>query len=174
MPVYEFARIKPRIAPTAFVHPEAVVIGASAIGERCFIGPGAVVRADFGPIQIGDDTSIQDQAVIHVSPGCRVIVGKEVIIAHHAVLHDVLLGDRCVIGMGALLLQHVVCEEDAFVAAGSVVLHGTRIPRGMLSAGNPARVVKAMTQEAMAAMASGVEQYKSLVQQYRMTMVRLD
>lgn len=170
MPIYEFAGKKPVISPSAFVHPEAVIIGDAVIGGECLIAPGAVIRADFGPVTIGDGSSIQDNAVIHVTPGDRVTIEKHVIVAHNASLHDVTLRERCVVGMGAVLLQRVVCEEGAMVAAGSVVPTGMRIAAGKLVAGNPARVIKDVSPDMAAYAVEGVEEYKRLVRLYRQTM----
>lgn len=170
MPIYEFAGKKPVISPTAFVHPQAVVIGDVTIGDECLIAPGAVIRADFGPIRIGDGTSIQDNATLHVTPGDRVLIGRHVVVAHHAVLHDVTLHERCVAGMGAILLQKVVCEEGVIVAAGSVVPQGMHIPAGKMVAGNPARVVKDVSPEMAAYVAMGIDVYKDLSRLYRQTM----
>jgi len=170
VPIYEFAGKKPRISPTAFVHPQAVVIGNATIGDDCLIAPCAVVRADFGPISIGDGTSIQDNATIHVTPGDQVIIGRNVIVAHHAVLHDVTLHERCVIGMGAILLQKVVCEEGVIVAAGAVVPQGMHIEARKLVAGNPAKVIKDVSPEMEAYVAMGIDAYKELSRLYRQTM----
>jgi carbonic anhydrase/acetyltransferase-like protein (isoleucine patch superfamily) len=170
MPIYEFAGKRPRISPGAFVHPQAVIIGDATIGDDCFIAPCAVVRADFGPISIGDGTSIQDNATIHVTPGDQVVISGHVIVAHHAVLHDVTLHERCVVGMGAVLLQKVVCEEGVMVAAGSVVPQGMRIPAGKLVAGNPAKVVKDVSPEMASYVTMGIDVYKELGRLYRQTM----
>lgn len=170
MPIYEFNGKKPVISPEAFVHPDAVIIGDVTIGADCFIAPGAVIRADFGPVTVGDGTSIQDNAVIHVDPGARVEIGKNVIVAHNASLHDVTLHEWCVIGMGSVLLYGVVCEEGVVVAAGSVVPRGMRIPAGKLAAGTPARVVRDITPEMAAYVSRGVEEYKGLARQYRQSM----
>jgi phenylacetic acid degradation protein len=113
MPLYEFDGKRPVISADAFVHPEAVVIGDVSIGADCLIAPGAVIRGDFGPITIGEGTSIQDGATIHVTPGDRVLIGNDVIVAHNASLHDVTVAQRCIVGIGAVLLQGVVCEEGS-------------------------------------------------------------
>lgn len=100
MPIYEFASKIPVIASDTFVHPTAVIIGDAAIGSQCFIGPSAVVRADFGKITIGDGSSIQDNATIHVSAGARVAIGRNAIIGHNVVLHDVTLHNQCMVELG--------------------------------------------------------------------------
>jgi carbonic anhydrase/acetyltransferase-like protein (isoleucine patch superfamily) len=173
MPIYEFDGKKPVISPHAYVHPDAVIIGDVSIGSDSLIAPGAVLRADFGPITIGDATSIQDNATLHVTPGDRVTIGNSVIVAHNASLHDVTLGQRCVVGMGAVLLQGVVCEEGVVVAAGSMVPMGMHIPAGKLVAGNPARIVKDVSPEMAAYVAAGIEEYRRLALLYRQSLKRL-
>jgi carbonic anhydrase/acetyltransferase-like protein (isoleucine patch superfamily) len=170
MPIYEFNGKKPVISPDAFVHPEAVIIGEAVIGKDCLIAPGAVIRADFGPVTVGEGSSIQDNAVIHVSPGDKVSIGKNVIVAHNASLHDVTLHERCVVGMGSVLLQGVVCGAGVVVAAGSVVPQGMKIPAGKLAAGNPAKVLRDITPEMAAYVSEGIEEYKKLARLYRQTM----
>jgi len=170
MPIYEFNGRRPVISPEAFVHPEAVIIGDVVIGAHCFIAPGAVVRADFGPVTIGDGTSIQDNVSIHVDPGARVEIAKNVIVAHNASLHDVTLHEWCIVGMGSVLLYGVVCEKGVVVAAGAVVPKGMRIPAGKLAAGNPARVIRDITPEMAVYVSEGVEEYKKLARLYGRTM----
>jgi carbonic anhydrase/acetyltransferase-like protein (isoleucine patch superfamily) len=170
MPIYEFAGKKPVIAPDTFVHPSAVVIGDVAIGSRCYIAPGAVIRADFGPVTIGDGSSIQDNVTIHVNPGDRVTIGRDVIVGHNAVLHDATLQDQSVIGMGAVLMSYVVCGKGAVIAAGSVVPQGMNIPAGKLVMGNPAKIRKDVPPDLAAWAAMGVEEYKEITRLYLQTM----
>jgi carbonic anhydrase/acetyltransferase-like protein (isoleucine patch superfamily) len=173
MPVYEFAGKRPAISPDAFVHPEAVIIGEATIGKGCFVGPGAVIRADFGPVSIGDGSTLQDNAVIHVSPGDVVVVESNVIIAHSVVLHDVHIRSYCIVGMGAILLQKVICEECVMVAAGSVVPHAMHVPPWKLIAGNPARIVRDLPQDFRNQVKAGLETYRLVTENYRETLRRL-
>jgi phenylacetic acid degradation protein len=166
MPQYEFAGKRPRVGPDTFVHPRAVLIGEVTVGRECFLGPGAVLRGDFGPITIGDGSSVQDNAVVHVTPGDRVIVHDRVIVGHGAILHDVVLHAGCVVGMGAILLQGTVCGEASVVAAGSLVPQGMNIPPGMLAAGSPARVVKPVPPDLAGYIVLGVEEYRGLTRRY--------
>lgn len=166
MSVYELEGKRPVIARDAYVHPAATLIGDVKIGSGCFIAPGAVLRADFGPIIVGDGTSIQDNATLHVNPGERIIVGMNCIVGHNAVLHDVFVDDGCVIGMGAVLMAGVKCERGAFVAAGAVVPQYTVVPSGKLVAGNPARVIKDVTEEMVEYATLGVVEYRKLCSRY--------
>jgi len=170
MPIYEFDGKKPVISPDAFVHPAAVIIGDATIGSECHIAASAVIRADFGPITIGNGSSIQDNATIHVSPGDIVAIGENVIVGHNAVLHDVTLHEQCVVGMGAVLLAKVVCKRGVIIAAGSIVLQGMHIPEGKLVAGNPAKIIKDVSPELAAYIISGIEEYKKLTLLYLQTM----
>jgi carbonic anhydrase/acetyltransferase-like protein (isoleucine patch superfamily) len=140
MALYEFAGKRPQVPSDSFVHPNAVLIGDVRIGHECLIAPGVSIRADFGPVIIGDRSSIQDNAVIHVYPGSQSIIGDDVTVAHGVVLHDVHIHSRCMIGIGAIVLFNVVCEEDVFVSVGSLVPKGMHVPAGKIVAGNPAKI----------------------------------
>ncbi|MCX7634806.1 MAG: gamma carbonic anhydrase family protein [Syntrophales bacterium] len=169
MALYMFDGKRPVIGPGTFIHPLAVVIGEATIGRDCHVAAGAVIRADFAPITIGDNTSIQDNAVLHVTPGDGVSIGNNVIVAHGAIIHDVVVADGCVIGMGAVVLQKVRCGEGAVVAAGAVVPPGMDIPPGKLVAGNPARIVKDVPPELRDYAVMGVAEYKRLTNLYLAT-----
>lgn len=174
MAIYEFDGRKPRLSPETFVHPEAVVIGDVTIGNQCFIGPGAVIRADFGSVVIKDGTSIQDNVVIHVNGNTQgVLIEEDVVVGHGAILHDVHIAPRCVIGMGAILLYEVVCGEGAIVAAGSVVRQGTQIPARKLVAGSPAKVIKDVPSELEQYIREGVALYRDLSLRYGKTLKRI-
>lgn len=171
MPVYELQGKRPELSIEAFIHPEAVVIGNAVVGAGCFVGPGAVIRADFGSVTLGDNVSLQDNAVIHVSPGLQVVIEDDCIIGHGALLHDVRLGAGCVIGAGAILLSGVVCGKGAFVAAGSLVPEGRKIPASAMAMGSPARVVKrGSTPEQATRIREGVRLYRELAESYKKTM----
>ena len=173
MAIYELDGKRPLIAPDAFVHPKAVIIGEASIGSGCFIGPGAVIRADFGPISVGDFSTVQDNAVLHVSPGDRVVIEERVIIAHGVLLHDAHIHSLCIVGMGAVVLQKVVCERGCMIAAGSVVPHGMRIPAGKLIAGNPARIIKDVGPGFESRVLAGIETYRKITEKHRETMKKI-
>ena len=174
MALYEFEGKRPQIPPDSFVHPNAVLIGDVRIGHECLIAPGVSIRADFGPVIIGDRSSIQDNAVIHVYPGSQVIIEDDVIVAHGVILHDVHIHSRCMIGIGAIVLFNVVCEEDVFVSVGSLVPKGMHIPAGKIVAGNPAKIIRDITDKDKATAKDGIEAYRYLCRQYLATMKPAD
>ena len=173
MPLYELEGKKPQVPEDSFVHPQAVLIGDVRLGHECLIAPGVSIRADFGPVVVGDRSNIQDNSVIHVYPGSRVVIEDEVTVAHGVLLHDVHIRSRCVIGMGAVLLFGVVCEEDVFVAAGSLVPQGMRIPAGKMVAGNPAAVIKDVSDGHKNMAREGIDYYRELCQKYLASMKHL-
>jgi carbonic anhydrase/acetyltransferase-like protein (isoleucine patch superfamily) len=169
MALYEFDGKRPRVPDDSFVHPQASLIGDIEIGHECMIAPGVSIRADFGSVIIGDRSSVQDNAVIHVYPGSRVVIENDVIVAHGVILHDVHIKSRCVIGIGAILLFGVVCEEDVLVNAASVVSKGMLIPAGKAVAGNPAKITHDITDEQKKMAKSGIDEYRDLTRKYLST-----
>jgi len=170
MALYEFEGKKPFVPPDSFVHPQAVLIGDVKIGHECLIAPGASIRADFGPVVIGDRCSIQDNTVIHVFPGSIVTIGDDVTIAHSVLIHDAQIKSRCVIGMGSILLFNVVCEEDVFVSAGSLIQKDMRVPAGKNASGNPAIITHNVTQNQKQMAKAGVDYYRDICKKYLATM----
>lgn len=170
MALYEFDGKKPQVPSDSFVHPNATLIGDVRLGHECLIAPGVSIRADFGPVIIGDRSSIQDNAVIHVYPGSQSVIGDDVTVAHGVILHDVHIKSRCMIGIGAIVLFNVVCEEDVFVSVGSLVPKGMHIPAGKIVAGNPAVITRDVTDKDKAAAKDGIEAYRYLCRTYLATM----
>lgn len=170
MALYEFDGKRPRVPDDSFVHPQAVLIGDIEVGHECLIAPGVSIRADFGPVKIGNRSNVQDNTVIHVFPGSRNIIGEDVIVAHGVILHDVHIKSRCVIGMGAILLFNVVCEEDVFVSAGAIVPKGTHVPAGKMVAGNPAKITHDVTDDQKLMAKEGINYYRELCRKYITTM----
>lgn len=169
MALYEFDGKRPRVPADSFVHPQAVLIGDVEIGHECLIAPGVSIRADFGPVTIGNHSNVQDNTVIHVFPGSQVIIEEDVTIAHGAILHDVHIKSRCVIGMGAVLLFSVICDEDVFVNAASVVPKGMQIPAGKIVAGNPAKITHDVTDDQKLLAKAGIDYYRELCRKYIVT-----
>lgn len=136
----------PRVDPSAYVHPTATLIGDVEIGPRASIWPGVVLRGDDGPIVIGADTSVQDGTVIHMTEGLSATrVGARVTIGHRVILHGCTVGDDCLIGMGACVLDNAVVEPWSFVAAGTLVTPNKVVPTGQMMMGNPGKLARPLT-----------------------------
>lgn len=162
MALYQFEGKAPKVDPSAYVHPQAALIGEVSIAAGCFIGAGAALRADFGPIQVGQDSNLQENCVLHMNPGRAVIIGQGVIVAHGAILHDAVVEDGAFIGMGAVLLAGTRVGAQAMVAAGSLLTTGMEVPPRHLALGNPAQIKGPLTPRRLASMAQGLELYKTL------------
>lgn len=138
----EYRGKRPRVHPTAFVAPTAVLIGDVEVGEEASIWFGAVLRGDNGPIRVGARTSIQDNCVLHVSEHGQTLVRDDVTVGHCAVMEDCEIRRFALIGSNAVVLGGAVVGERSLIAAGSVVGEGAQIPDGVLAAGSPAKVKK--------------------------------
>jgi carbonic anhydrase/acetyltransferase-like protein (isoleucine patch superfamily) len=165
MSLYAFEGKTPQVADDAYVHPCATVIGAVAIGSSCFIGQGAVLRGDLGVIEIGKGTSIQDNCVVHADK--KTVIGDDIIVGHGAIIHDVILKSRVMVGMGALLMNGVIAEEEAIIGAGTIVKEGVIIPAGKIMVGNPGRIVKEIDEEGKKKFSAGLQHYQELAKRYR-------
>jgi len=174
MALYEFDGKRPQVPADSFVHPHAVLIGDVRLGHECLIAPGVSIRVEFGYVEIGNGSNVQDNSTIHVSPRKRVIIGEDIIIAHGVILHDVHIKARCVIGMGAILMSSVVCEEDVFVAAGSLVPKGRQIPAGKIVSGNPAEIICDLSDKQKLQVRDGVIIYRELCKKYIATMKKIE
>lgn len=140
MPLLSFEGKRPRIHPSAFIAPTAVLIGDVTVEENASIWYNAVVRADFAPIVIRRGANVQDCAVIHVTPVNPAEIGPGATVGHTSVIHGATLGEEALVGNAATVLDGARVGARAMVAAGAVVTPGTEIPDGMLAVGLPARV----------------------------------
>ena len=140
MPRYALGNLVPRISPQAFVHPEAVIIGAVTIGAGSSVWPCAVLRGDSAHITIGDDTSVQDGVVIHTATDLPTIVGNRVTIGHLAHLEGCTIDDDCLIGVSSVVLHRAHVRRGALVGAGAVVTPDMLVPQRAMALGVPARI----------------------------------
>jgi len=140
MTLYALGDERPRIHPEAYIHPRAVLIGEVRVGPRSSVWPGAVLRADNGPIVIGARTSVQDGAVVHTQSTNHTRIGSDCVIGHLAHLEGCLLEDLVLVGSGAVVLEAVTCRSGSLVGAGAVVTPGTEVPAGAMALGVPARI----------------------------------
>jgi carbonic anhydrase/acetyltransferase-like protein (isoleucine patch superfamily) len=172
MPVYALGDLVPRIHETAFVHPDAVVIGDVTIGAECSIWPSAVLRADEAPIIIGDRTSIQDGSVVHSAPDLPTVVAEDCLVGHLAHLEGCRIEARGFIGSGAMVLHRALIGEGALVAANAVVLADVHVPAGALATGVPATIREGAANKAM--VGGAAEFYVAETARYRRSLRRLD
>ncbi len=140
MPVYALGAVEPEIDPDAFVHPDAVVIGAVRIGPQASIWPGAVLRGDFGQITVGARTSVQDGTVVHAGPGFPTEIGAGCVVGHLAHLEGCTIADEALVGSGSVVLHFAVVGSGAIVGANAVVPNRMTVPPGALAVGVPAKV----------------------------------
>jgi carbonic anhydrase/acetyltransferase-like protein (isoleucine patch superfamily) len=140
-----FKRSKPRIHQTAFVHSSAQLIGRVVIARDASIWPTVVLRGDIEPIVIGPQSNVQDGSICHTSLKLPVVVGRGVTVGHGAIVHGARVGDYCLIGMGAILLDGCVFGRECLVGAGTLVREGMRVPARSVVLGVPGRVVRKVT-----------------------------
>ncbi|MBR5217212.1 MAG: gamma carbonic anhydrase family protein [Oscillospiraceae bacterium] len=141
----------PVIHPSAFIAPNATVLGDVTVGEHSSLFFGAVARSEFVPIVIGKCTNIQDNCVLHADPGLPMTIGNGVTVGHGAILHSCTVGDDTLIGMGAIVLNGAVIGEGCIVAAGALVPQNAQIPPRSLVMGSPAKVRREVTEEELTA-----------------------
>jgi carbonic anhydrase/acetyltransferase-like protein (isoleucine patch superfamily) len=164
--IIEYRGKCPRVHPSAFIAPTAVLIGDVEVGEESSIWFGAVLRGDNGPIRVGARTSIQDNCVLHVSEHGQTIVGDDVTVGHCAVMEDCRVEQFALIGSNSVVLTGAVVGERSLIAAGSVVGEGMQVPRGVLAAGAPAKVKKTLEGQAAKWIDGSAAEYVALSRSY--------
>ncbi len=169
MPCYEFEGIRPVVDPTAYVHPDAVLIGDVIIGPHCFVGPGASLRGDIGRLTLKAGANVQDNCVLHTFPGRDVLVEENGHIGHGAVLHGCTLRRSALVGMHAVVMDDAEIGEESLVAAMAMVKARTVVPPRTLVAGVPAKVVRTLEPDEIDWKGRGTEIYQNLAERYRVT-----
>ncbi len=164
---YRFAGHTPTVHPRAFVHPQATVIGDVEIGADCYIGPGAALRGDWGAIRIAAGCNVQEGCCIHMFPGITVRLHPSAHVGHGAVIHGAELGENVLIGMNAVIMDEAVIGAGSIVGALSFVKAKTRVPPRSLVVGNPARVVRRVSDEQLDWKTEGTELYQTLPRKWR-------
>ncbi|WHA43331.1 transferase hexapeptide repeat family protein [Agrobacterium larrymoorei] len=160
--IYAYDDVVPVIHPDAFVHPAAVIIGDVIIGPACYVGPGAVLRGDFGRIVLERGSNVQETCVVHSFPNLEVIIEEDGHIGHGAVLHGCHIGRNAMIGMNAVVMDKAVIGENAIVAAMAFVKAGAEIPANSLAVGSPARVIRELSAEEIKWKREGTGVYQRL------------
>lgn len=168
-----FAGHTPRLGDRVLIDPSAVVLGDVVLEDDVSIWPGAVVRGDMHSIRVGAATSVQDGCVLHITHasdynpgGWPLTIGREVTIGHNATLHGCTLGDRILVGMGAVLLDGAVVEDDVVIAAGALVPPGMRLESGYLYAGVPAKQRRPLSESEMSYFSYSAANYVKLKNQH--------
>jgi carbonic anhydrase/acetyltransferase-like protein (isoleucine patch superfamily) len=157
----------PRIAPTAFVAPTAVIVGDVEIGDEVSIWFGVVIRGDTAPVRIGLRSNVQDNCVIHTDEGMPTLIGADCSVGHAAIVHGATVGDGALIGIGATLLNRATVGAGCIVAAGALLPEGKAIPDGQLAMGAPAKPVRAVNDAERERMRDGVAHYLAYAREYR-------
>ena len=157
----------PKVHASAFIHPRAVVIGNVKVGSSASIWPCAVLRGDIAPIEVGEGTNIQDGAVVHVADGLPALVGRYVTVGHLAMIHACTIGDECLIGMHATILDGAVIGARSIIGAHALVTKGMVVPPGSLVLGSPAKVVRPLTEAEQAALPGWAEKYIKVAAHHR-------
>lgn len=171
--LFEFNGMRPSIHPTAFVHQTATVLGNVQIGANVYIGPGAAIRGDWGRIIIEDGCNVQESCTIHMFPGTTVKLHKGAHVGHGAIIHGATLKENCLIGMNAVIMDDAEVGEDSVIGALAFVSAKTVIPARKIAVGNPAKVIKDVSDEMVEWKTEGTRLYQSLPQESHETLKEL-
>lgn len=168
MPLIAFDKFQPSVDPSVFVAPTAWLTGQVSVGEASSFFFGAIARGDVYPIVVGARTNIQDHAMLHSSHGLGpCTVGDDVTVGHSAIIHGCTIHNRCIIGMGAVVLDNAEIGEDCIVGANSLVTMGTKIPPRSMAFGSPAKVVRSLTEDEVADIIRSARSYQATAASYR-------
>lgn len=162
--IYSFRGFRPVIHPSSFIHPQANVTGKVIIGKDVYIGPGAVIRGDWGSIVIEDGSNVQENCTLHMFPGLSVVLRTGAHIGHGAVIHGAEIGKNVLIGMNAVIMDKVVIGENSIIGALSFVKSGEQIPPRSLVVGNPGKVIREVSQDMIDWKTAGTSLYQQLPQ----------
>lgn len=167
--IRSFQDLYPVIAKSAYIDPDAIIIGDVILAEEVSVWPGVVLRGDQGKIQIGAQSNIQDGTIAHATGGFSMVsVGERVTVGHRVLLHGCIVESDCLIGMGAILLDNCHIHTGSIIGAGSVVTSGTVIPSGVLALGAPAKVIRPLRpNELQGWIGHGCAEYLRLAKEYK-------
>lgn len=160
--LYEFNGYRPVVHPSAFVHPQAAVTGNVIIGRDVYVGPGAALRGDWGEIIVNDGCNVQENCTIHMFPGVTVRLDEAAHIGHGAIIHGARIGRNCLVGMNAVVMDEVELGEGCIVGALSFLRAASVWPARKVIAGNPAKILKDVTDEMLAWKTEGTRLYQQL------------
>ena len=160
--IYSFKGHIPVVHESSFVHPLAAVTGNVIIGKDCYIGPGAAIRGDWGKIILEDGVNVQENCTVHMFPGKTIVLKEGAHVGHGAIVHGANLGRNCLIGMNAVLMDDVKIGDECIVGAMAFVKGETVIPNRKLVVGNPAKVIRDISDEMMEWKTAGTKLYQQL------------
>jgi len=160
--IYSFNDVTPIVHPSAYVHPQAVVTGQVSIGRDVYIGPGAALRGDWGGIEIADGCNVQENCTVHMFPGVTVVLEEGAHIGHGAVIHGARICANALVGMNAVVMDNAVIGAGSIVGALAFVPTDMQVPPRAIVVGNPARVVKEVSDEMLAWKSEGTALYQRL------------
>jgi phenylacetic acid degradation protein len=159
---YEFNGFRPVVHESAFVHPLAAVTGHVVIGRDVYVGPGAAIRGDWGKIVIEDGCNVQENCTLHLFPGAGVLLREAAHIGHGAIVHGATIGRNCLVGMNAVVMDDVEIGDECILGALCFVKAGERVPPRSLLVGNPAKIIKSVSDEMLAWKTKGTKLYQTL------------
>lgn len=160
--IYSFRGFIPVVHETSFVHPQATVTGNVIIGQNVYIGPGAALRGDWGGIIIDDGCNVQENCTIHMFPGITAWLKEAAHIGHGAIIHGAVIGKNSLVGMNSVIMDNVEIGDECIIGALTFVKAGEKIPRRSLVAGNPAKIIRQVSDEMIQWKSEGTSLYQSL------------
>jgi carbonic anhydrase/acetyltransferase-like protein (isoleucine patch superfamily) len=160
--IYSFKDYTPVVHESSFIHPLAAVTGNVIIGRNCYIGPGAALRGDWGQIILEDGCNVQENCTIHMFPGLSVLLKESAHIGHGAIIHGATIGRNCLVGMNSVVMDHVDLGDESIVGTLSLIREGEMIPSRSLVVGNPARIIKQVSDEMINWKTKGTQLYQAL------------
>lgn len=160
--IYSFKDIIPVIHPSSYIHPLAAVTGNVIIGKDCYVGPGAAIRGDWGQIILEDGCNVQENCTIHMFPGVTVLLKEGAHIGHGAVIHGATIGRNCLVGMNAVIMDNVQLGDECIVGALSFIKADEQIAGRSLLVGNPAKIIKEVSDEMIKWKTAGTALYQRL------------
>lgn len=160
--IYSFRNFIPVVHPSSFVHPQACVMGQVIIGKDCYIGPGAALRGDWGRIILEDDCNVQENCTVHMFPGLTAHLKKGAHIGHGAVIHGATIGRNCLVGINAVIMDHVELAPECIVGALAFIKEGEKFARRSLIVGSPAKQIGKVSDEMMRWKTEGTALYQAL------------
>jgi phenylacetic acid degradation protein len=160
--VYSFKGFIPVVHESSFVHPQAAVTGNVIIGKNCYVGPGAAIRGDWGQIILEDGVNVQENCTVHMFPGKSITLQEGAHIGHGAIIHGAQLGRNVMIGMNTVIMDDAEIGDECIIGAMSFVKANTKVPARSLMVGNPARIIKQVSDEMIAWKTKGTALYQQL------------